>query len=651
MAVNDHGERRTELQRRLANEATSHASALESAFERSRTITLILAHNDSLREFYEQPGNRRRKIARGQELLAHANDALGYVGTLFPSTIRELSFVDRGGAENANVLDGVSVTPGDLSQDVSRLPFFRSTFALAPGHVLQSRPYLSPGTHEWVIANATPIPVGTDVSPAIVHYDLTLESFRRLVEPTERGLHVRIVDGRNGDVVADGGRPLKDADRLASPDPELAALARGRAPTGTLVAGGHLAAYDRVSTLDANQNRWIVLASSSAPAVSLLGDLGPAPIALVLLALVLMAFALVSLRSSRQELQSAATTDVLTGLANRRVLMADLERRVAGEPLVLLLFDLNGFKQYNDTFGHPAGDALLARLSHALIPAVAPHTAYRLGGDEFCVLATATARDEVELAAMSALSERGEGFSVSAAFGTVSLPTEAENPLDALRIADQRMYAQKAASRDTAGRESCDVLLQALTERHPDLSGHLTGVAELTEAVGRRMGLEGAELDEALRAAELHDIGKVAIPDAILTKPGPLDEEEWEFMRRHTIIGERIVSAAPALVSVARLIRASHERWDGGGYPDQLAGSDIPLGARIVAVCDAFDAMVSDRSYRANRPADEALAELQRCSGTQFDPAIVEAFSAALAARDSEAVHASAQSLTGDPSQ
>ena len=356
-----------------------------------------------------------------------------------------------------------------------------------------------------------------------------------------------------------------------------------------------------------------------------------------------------SLRASRRELQAAATTDVLTGLANRRMLMADLERGEAvaqGEPLVLLLFDLNGFKKYNDTFGHPAGDALLARLGHALVPAVAPHNAYRLGGDEFCVLATAAARDEVELAAMSALSERGEGFSISASFGTVALPEEAQNPLGALRIADQRMYAQKAAGRGIAGRESCDVLLQALTERHPDLSGHLTVVTELTEAVARRVGLEGVQLDEALRAAELHDIGKVAIPDAILTKPGPLDEEEWAFMRRHTLIGERIVSAAPALACVGRLIRATHERWDGGGYPDRLAGSDIPLGARIVAVCDAFDAMVSDRSYRPARPVDEALAELRRCAGTQFDPAIVDAFSATLAARNSQDTNAFASRST-----
>ena len=125
----------------------------------------------------------------------------------------------------------------------------------------------------------------------------------------------------------------------------------------------------------------------------------------------------------------------------------------------------------------------------------------------------------------------------------------------------------------------------------------------------------------------------MAIPDAILDKPAALDEAEWEFIRRHTIIGERIVAAAPALRPVAARVRSSHERWDGAGYPDALAGEEFPLGARIVSVCDAFDAMVADRPYRAGMDAADALAELERCAGTQFDPAVVEAFAAAWAER------------------
>jgi two-component system cell cycle response regulator len=193
------------------------------------------------------------------------------------------------------------------------------------------------------------------------------------------------------------------------------------------------------------------------------------------------------------------------------------------------------------------------------------------------------------------------------------------------------MYAQKSSARASAGRQSSAVLLRVLAERHPDLEGHLHGVSRHAVAVGRRLGIDDETLEQLCLAAELHDVGKIAIPDAIMHKAGPLDETEWAFMRRHTLIGERIVAAAPALGPVAKLVRASHERWDGTGYPDAMAGNDIPLGARIIAVCDAYDAMVSDRPYRRGRSAAAAIDELRRCAGTQFDPAVVDAFVAELA--------------------
>jgi len=167
-------------------------------------------------------------------------------------------------------------------------------------------------------------------------------------------------------------------------------------------------------------------------------------------------------------------------------------------------------------------------------------------------------------------------------------------------------------------------------ERNPELVDHSTDVAGLSEAVARSMGLSDAAVREVRHAAELHDVGKVGIPDAIIEKPGPLDEEEWTFMRRHTVIGERIVSAAPALAEVAVLVRSSHERYDGGGYPDRLGGEAIPIGARIISVCDAFDAMTADRPYRAALTPQDALAELRRCAGSQFDPRVVEVFQKAL---------------------
>ena len=339
------------------------------------------------------------------------------------------------------------------------------------------------------------------------------------------------------------------------------------------------------------------------------------------------------IRRSRDE----ARTDPLTGLRNRRSLMADLEEElpVASEsyPRALVLFDLDGFKEYNDAFGHPAGDGLLVRLGVRLADAVRGHgRAYRLGGDEFCVLLEpgAAGVDPLVAACVAALHERGEGFEVTTSHGAVLAPGEVTSATEALQIADRRMYARKGGRRMSAGRQSRDVLLRMLSERQPELRAHLRGTAELALAVGRELGMEAEELDEVARAAELHDLGKVAIPDEILSKPGPLDETEWSFMRRHTLIGERILQAAPALRPVARLVRSSHERFDGSGYPDMLAGEEIPLGARVVAVCDAFDAMISERPYRSPRSDTEALAELQRCAGTQFDPAVVEAFTRVL---------------------
>jgi len=160
-------------------------------------------------------------------------------------------------------------------------------------------------------------------------------------------------------------------------------------------------------------------------------------------------------------------------------------------------------------------------------------------------------------------------------------------------------------------------------------------VAGLAQAVAVRLGLTSLEVEHVGQAAELHDIGKVAIPDAILHKPGPLDDREWNLIRRHTVIGERIIAAAAALVDVASLVRSSHERFDGEGYPDGLRGTDIPIGARILTVCDSFTAMITDRSYRLATDVTHAIVELRHCSGTQFDPIVVEAFCAEWAQRAS----------------
>ncbi len=335
-----------------------------------------------------------------------------------------------------------------------------------------------------------------------------------------------------------------------------------------------------------------------------------------------------------------ASTDVLTGLGNRRALIDDLSSAIARQApgaheLLVAFFDLDGFKQYNDTFGHAAGDALLTRLGGRLsAAAMRSGTAYRMGGDEFCMLAWCAPESAESLleGALTALSASGEGWHIGCSQGAVWVPSEAATSSEALRSADVRMYANKA-SRSSTGRQIADVLLQVLSEQDKGMNTHGGHVAELSGEVAQALHEPDLEVQRIRLAATLHDIGKTALPAALLNKPGPLSPQEWEFMHRHTMIGERIVLAAPALANTAPLIRSSHERPDGGGYPDGLRDEQIPLGSRIIAACDAFDAMTSGRPYREATSVDLALKELRRCVCSQFDPDVIEALCSVVTAK------------------
>ena len=351
----------------------------------------------------------------------------------------------------------------------------------------------------------------------------------------------------------------------------------------------------------------------------------------------------VTLLVSHRRVTRELATDLLTGLLNRRALIEDLpnvcQQASDDDPAFLWFFDLNGFKAYNDQFGHPAGDTLLARLAERLRVVVGDAgRAYRLGGDEFCVLVVGLPEDLHALftQAREALTESGGAFAVTAAAGAVEIPRESRDPTEALRLADQRMYQHKATSRGGAADLLTSVLHAALAQRSPDLGAHSSEVAEDVELLARTLGLDETTIDTVIKAGDLHDVGKLGIPDEIIHKPGSLTDEEWAFMKQHTVMGEQIIAAAgPSLEQIAPLVRASHERWDGRGYPDGLKGEEIPLGARIIAICDSFHAMLDDRPYKPAISLDEALAELRRCAGTQFDPQLVEIFCRVVANRAS----------------
>jgi two-component system cell cycle response regulator len=216
---------------------------------------------------------------------------------------------------------------------------------------------------------------------------------------------------------------------------------------------------------------------------------------------------------------------------------------------------------------------------------------------------------------------------VTASAGAVEIPRETSDPTQAMRLADHHMYRDKTASRGGAAELVTAVLHAALAQRHPELDEHSSDVAGDVELLARALGLEEAAVGLIIRAGDLHDVGKLGIPDEIINRPGAPTESEWEFMRQHTVMGERIIAAAgPAMEPIAPLVRASHERWDGQGYPDGLAGEAIPLGARIVTICDSFRAMLSTRPYKQAMTLEDAVQELRRCAGTQFDPHLVEVF-------------------------
>jgi two-component system cell cycle response regulator len=422
-------------------------------------------------------------------------------------------------------------------------------------------------------------------------------------------------------------------------------LADALVATGALgmAAAGHADRGDRTRQAPVAHGLLVPVGSGSvALGVLALGgplDLNPAALALaavaLALALVRMGLALRENDKLLGQSRMEAATDALTGLPNRRSLKADLGAALEdGQPHVLVLLDLNGFKSYNDAFGHAAGDAVLTRLGGSLAQAVRGRgCAYRMGGDEFCVLAGCPPQqaDAFSARCAAAMALRGQGFAITAAYGAVTIPGEHGTAAAVLALADERMYQRKRGGQVPAARQSANVLAAVAEEHAPELAEHMRSVRELAHATAVEAGVLGAELEALRYAAALHDIGKLAIPTEVLEKPGPLTPDEWELIRRHTIVGERILASAPALQRSARLVRWSHERVDGTGYPDALSGEAIPLAARVIAVANAYHAMLTDRVYAPARSADEALAELRRCAGTQFDSAVVAAFERALA--------------------
>jgi diguanylate cyclase (GGDEF)-like protein len=401
--------------------------------------------------------------------------------------------------------------------------------------------------------------------------------------------------------------------------------------------------------------------SSAALALVILWQRSPA----LSLALVgpLLAIALYQ-RSTYRALRAMqlALTDPLTGLGNHRSFHERLQRELSkaeqiGATLSLCLVDLDDFKTINDSHGHPVGDSVLGQVASRLRQG---GEAFRLGGDEFAVLlpahdaghAVAVARSIVER--VSATEFEGVGR-VTVSAGVATYPVQGVGRDELIRLADSALYWAKEDGKNRARTyESAAQLLgdlEVFAER-PDRAAHYRAAASLAKAVdardaytgshservgalsariARRLGADEAQIELTRLAGSLHDLGKLAIPEELLRKPELLNDAERGLLERHPQIGYRMLESL-GVDPVAEWVLHHHERWDGTGYPDGLAGDAIPLGARIIFVADAFDAMTSERLYRKPLAAEDALAELQRNAGSQFDPVIVEAFAEELRA-------------------
>jgi two-component system, cell cycle response regulator len=372
------------------------------------------------------------------------------------------------------------------------------------------------------------------------------------------------------------------------------------------------------------------------------------------------------LRSRTAELAALAHTDPLTGLPNRREL--DARRAVAWRdaarrrrPLGLLVVDIDLFKAYNDGHGHLAGDRCLARVAAAVAGAlVRPADACgRYGGEEFVVLlpgADATTLEEVaerirlvvaaepfELAGPPRLRLR-----VTASLGGATHPTHAALADELIRTADRALYAAKARGRDRvcigdvhdrATLLAEDTGLVTALERLADLvdwrqgpDEHSSAVARWAGVVADALGMSAQRRQSLQLAARLHDIGKLALPDAVLGKADPLDEDEWAVLRTHAAEGANLLEGLPGMEDVTPLVRAHHERQDGRGYPDGLGAPDLPVEVGIITVCDAWAAMRAQRVYGPRRSREDARSDLEAGRGTQFDAEVVDLFLALEAA-------------------
>jgi diguanylate cyclase (GGDEF)-like protein len=359
---------------------------------------------------------------------------------------------------------------------------------------------------------------------------------------------------------------------------------------------------------------------------------------------------------ANRKLTRISATDDLTGLANHRALMEAFSEEVkrscdSGEPLAIMMIDIDHFKLFNDTYGHPEGDRVLRRLARVMKKTLGRRDIVgRYGGDEFMAIMPGTDRESAVLCANRLLDATsnggfrvhgGQSVPLAMSIGLAMCPGDSRQREELLAYADASLYEAKQASgsnlvvANAAKEESfenrtaigvLEALVVTVDRKDRYTRSHSQKNAEFAVDLGAAIGMSEAGLAALRIAGLLHDVGKIGIPDDILQKPGPLTEGERAIMHEHVSLSNLIIHGVPHLQDVSDAVYCHHERWDGKGYPRGLKGNEIPLHGRIMAVVDAYSAMIMDRPYRKALSHEEAIAELRRCSGTQFDPTLVAEF-------------------------
>jgi diguanylate cyclase (GGDEF)-like protein/PAS domain S-box-containing protein/putative nucleotidyltransferase with HDIG domain len=333
------------------------------------------------------------------------------------------------------------------------------------------------------------------------------------------------------------------------------------------------------------------------------------------------------------KLEYLSYNDQLTGLSNRRFFEKELKRLDVERnlPMTIVMADVNGLKLINDSFGHAKGDELLMKVAEVMSKGLrADDIIARLGGDEFVILLPKTDGLETEQIVKRikglTFKEKVGSIDISVSFGWETKNNSEEKIQEIFKRAEDHMYKKKLFESPSMRGKTINVIISTLHEKNKREEQHSLRVSALCQSIGEAIGLPEADIEELKTVGLLHDIGKIAIEESILNKPGGLTEDEWEEIKRHPEIGYRILSTVNDMSEMAEHVLAHHERWDGSGYPKGLTGEEIPFLSRIMAVADAYDAMTSERSYRSALPEKVAIEELQKNAGIQFDPNLIKIF-------------------------